>query len=145
VAIPQSLIREVAVKASIAIRTLAREPWRLIAGFVVTLAAMTVWAVVGWCTLAALGHQLPFAPLIAIVACAELMSAVPVSVQGIGVREFVFATALGVHGVSTADATLLGLLMYAQALGLTCAGGVITMVSPNVHAVVAHEGPSEIA
>lgn len=127
--VPPALVHEIATKARTALGVLARQPWRVGASFAITLAAMVVWAGVGWWTLAALGHTLPFVPLVGIIAFGELMAAIPLSVQGIGVREVALAAALGVHGVPTADATLLGLLLYGQGLLLTCTGGVVVALS----------------
>ena len=144
IAVPHA-VGDIMRKAADALTTLMRQPWRLAVSFVVTLIALTIWAGVGWWTLNALGAVLPFTPLIAIIAFGELASAIPVSVQGIGVREFVFTTALAGYGISTADATLLGLLMYGQGLLLTCIGGVVALVSRDSFVLSAAERANKLA
>ena len=144
VALPHALA-DIVRKATAAIRTLIREPWRLVVSFAVTLVALTVWAGVGWWTLQALGAPLPFPPLIAIIAFGELASAIPISVQGIGVREFVFTTALAGYGISSADATLLGLLLYGQGLGLTCVGALVALLSRDSLVLSAAERANKLA
>jgi hypothetical protein len=75
----------------------------------------------------------PVATLVSCIACAELASAVPISMQGVGVREIVFAALLGPHGISTADTTLLGLLIYAQVIVNTGIGAAVTLSSADLH------------
>lgn len=119
---PFARFGELKSKAVAAIGALAREPWRIAVALPLSVLAISLWGVTGWCTLAALGHTVPLLTLVSFVACAELASAVPISLQGVGVRELVFAAFLAPHGISPADATLLGLLMYAQSLGMMAAG-----------------------
>jgi uncharacterized membrane protein YbhN (UPF0104 family) len=130
---PGALVREVLGKARVALGNLARQPWRLAAGWCLSLVTISLWGLVGWCTLTALGHNVPLMAVLSFVACGELASAIPVTVQGVGARELVFAALLSPHGVSAADTTLLGLLMYAQVLVPAIAGALTTLT--------AHEAP----
>lgn len=129
---PPAVVREVLDKARIALGNLARQPWRLAAGWFLSVITISLWGFVGWCTLNALGHHVPLLAVVSFVACGELASAIPLTVQGVGARELVFATLLGPHNVSPADATLMGLLMYAQILVPAVAGAVATLTADDL-------------
>ena len=144
---PGALVREVIGKARVALGNLARQPWRIAAGWGLSLITISLWGVVGWCTLNALGHTVPLGTVMSFVACGELASAIPLTVQGVGARELVFASLLAPHGVAAADATLLGLLMYAQVLVPAVGGAIATVTAHELppRAIVVEENALSVA
>ncbi len=59
-----------------------------------------------------------------------LITMIPLSINGMGVREGAFVLMFGVVGISSAEALIMSLLTFAQLILIGLAGGVLYLVSP---------------
>ena len=82
-----------------------------------------------WCVARALGLEVPLGAFFLIAPAALVILLLPVSINGIGAREAVFAVLLGRHGVGLAESLAFSWVVYALLLALGVAGGVVHAVT----------------
>lgn len=90
----------------------------LISGFAYQLMVV----VAAWIASHALGINLGWAPVLAFIPVVAMAQVLPVSVNGLGLREGALVLLLGPLGVPTAQAVALGLLMYGMNLAVSLLG-----------------------
>jgi hypothetical protein len=78
-----------------------------------------------WCVAKALDLGIEPAAFLLIVPVATLLLLLPVSINGIGAREAVFAYLLGRHGISLAQAVAFSWVAYGTVLGQGLVGGLM--------------------
>jgi len=78
-----------------------------------------------WSIARALGIPVPLAAYFVIVPAVMLFAALPITMNGLGVRELGFVGLLGAQGVPTDTATVFALLAFVGTLGFAVAGGVV--------------------
>jgi uncharacterized membrane protein YbhN (UPF0104 family) len=82
-------------------------------------------AVYHWSVGRALGVQVPLAAWFVIVPTVMLFAALPITLNGLGVRELGFVGLLGAQGVPAPAATVFALLAFVGTLGFAVAGGIL--------------------
>lgn len=78
-----------------------------------TVAAFVVNYVQGWLVVRAMGLNLEFIDVVALLALASLLSLVPISVSGVGVRELLFSVIFPFLGQTAQSGVGYGLLIFA--------------------------------
>ncbi|MEZ5065344.1 MAG: lysylphosphatidylglycerol synthase transmembrane domain-containing protein [bacterium] len=92
-------------------------------GFSVALAACS--AIYHWTVARAVGIDLPAVSWFVIVPAVMLFAALPITVNGLGVRELGFVGFLSAQGVDGERATVFALLAFVGTLGFAVAGGLL--------------------
>lgn len=77
----------------------------------------------------AVGVRLPFAEFLVLFCVAVVVTAVPISISGIGVRERIWALLLAGYGYSTAQAVAFAWLLYALVLAHALAGAAVYLAA----------------
>ena len=98
-----------------------------------SLLALALWIAAVWFVAVRLGLDLPWHVLLAVVTAAELVRIVPVTIQGLGLREGAFAALLGLSGYAPESGFVLGAVAYlalSAALVLTGALGAAMLARP---------------
>jgi uncharacterized protein (TIRG00374 family) len=123
-----SLTRHLAAVATVAVDIL-RTPaaWVHIFGLSVVIHAFTVLA--AWCAARSIGAGVPIAYLFVLILPVVLVSTVPVSIAGWGVREGAMVTAFAYAGLPQGDGLAISLLFGALYLLLGIAGGAVWIFS----------------
>jgi len=85
-------------------------------------------AVYHWSIGRALGLEIPLAGWFVIVPAVMLFAALPITLNGLGVRELGFVGLLGAQGVPEDRATLFALLAFVGTLGFAVAGGALFLL-----------------
>jgi hypothetical protein len=78
-----------------------------------------------WLIGRALGLGLPVSVYFFVIPLATVVMLVPISINGIGIREGIFALLLGGYGVAQADAVALSLLAFATFFTHGVLGGLV--------------------
>lgn len=116
-----SLLRDVAA----ALTALLRDPRRLSAGAALAVAVQACTVLATVCLLGAVsadGAMLAAAALVPPIALCVLL---PVSIQGIGVRETTYVALLGMAGVASEQALAAAVLSYATTLAVSALGAAV--------------------
>jgi uncharacterized membrane protein YbhN (UPF0104 family) len=95
-----------------------------------SLAALALWLATCQFLAARLAVEISLPELLAIVAAAELVRAVPITVQGVGLREGAFAALFGIVGYAREDGFVVGTAAYlalSVALAATGAFGALML------------------
>lgn len=80
-----------------------------------------------------LGIGIPFAAYFVIVPAVMLVSSLPITLNGLGIREVGFVQLLTAQGASRADATAFALLAFLGTLGFSIAGGLLLLGGDRRH------------
>ncbi len=96
------------LRAALAIRAPARDA----ALFGWSLAALALWLVAVKFVAAQLGLDISWAALLAVLTATELVRMIPVTIQGIGLREGTFATLCGAFGYAQETGFVVGAVAY---------------------------------
>ena len=99
-------------------------PGLLAAGFVLAIGFQLLRVVAVWVAALALGMDHAFALFLYAVPSVNLITQIPISIGGVGVREAGFAALLGLAGVSLEAAVALSLLTYALSVLAVCPGAI---------------------
>jgi uncharacterized membrane protein YbhN (UPF0104 family) len=75
-----------------------------------------------WFATRALGLHLPMMALLAFTPVVAIAQVLPLSLNGLGIREGAFVLFLGPLGVSTGQAVAVGLIVYALTLAVSLLG-----------------------
>ena len=109
------------LRAALAIRTPARDAALL--GW--SLAALALWLVAVHFVATRLGLDIPWAALLVVVTTVELVRVIPVTIQGIGLREAAFATLCGAFGYPHEIGFVVGAVAYlALSVALVATGAI---------------------
>jgi glycosyltransferase 2 family protein len=109
------------LRAALAIRTFARDAALL--GW--SLAALALWLVAVHFVATRLGLEIPWAVLLVVVTTVELVRVIPVTIQGIGLREAAFATLCGAFGYAHETGFVVGAVAYLALSGAQVATGAV--------------------
>ncbi|MEZ5823258.1 MAG: lysylphosphatidylglycerol synthase transmembrane domain-containing protein [Geminicoccaceae bacterium] len=99
-------------------------PGLLAYGFVFAIGFQLLRVVAVWVGALALGMDYPFALFLYAVPSVNLITQIPISIGGVGVREASFAALLGLAGVSLEAAVAISLLTYALSILAVCPGAI---------------------
>jgi uncharacterized membrane protein YbhN (UPF0104 family) len=83
------------------------------------------WFVAGYYVGVSLSLDVPLIMFIIFLPIIEIIRMIPLTIQGIGVREGLFILFFGTVGVTNSDAVLLATLIYLMATVVGVVGGVI--------------------
>ena len=107
------------------------------------LAFQALVALVLWLVAQSIALRVPFSVLAVTLPVVLLLSAAPVSIAGLGVREGSFVLLLGQAGVSATDATLLSLMSGATFAVASLPGGVAMLAQRSVAAAQSEDREQE--
>jgi uncharacterized protein (TIRG00374 family) len=112
-----------------AFATSGRDPRAVLWGTVVGAASALLLVVVFALLAASLGLSVPSAALPGIVLITSLMTIVPLTINGLGLREAAAVWCLVVYGISPEEALAFSLLVLAVTLASSVVGGVVYVVT----------------
>ncbi len=104
---------------------LRRHPETLAGSFVISVANQLVVIAVVWFIAEGLRIQLPFTYFLILVPIITIVSMVPISINGMGLREFAFTSLFGTLGIPASSCIALGLLTSAMLVLAAVPGGII--------------------
>ncbi len=93
--------------------------------FLLSLGLSVVATIYHWAIGRSLGMPVSFAVFCVIVPAVSLFASIPITLNGIGIRELGFVELLGAQGVSREDATVFALFAFLGTLIFALAGGLI--------------------
>ncbi|MEJ7730215.1 MAG: lysylphosphatidylglycerol synthase transmembrane domain-containing protein [Polyangiaceae bacterium] len=97
----------------------------------ITVVAFAVNYLQGWLLASAIGLHFGFVDVLSLMAIASMLSLLPVSISGVGVRELFFALAFPVLGATPEAGVSYGLLVFASMHVVVAAAGFVSwMVAP---------------
>jgi uncharacterized membrane protein YbhN (UPF0104 family) len=99
-------------------------PWELIPAFAISVTLQISIAVAQFILARGIGLRIPLSVLLVAVPIGNAVASVPMTINGLGLREASYLVILGAAGVARADAVALGLLWFAA----TMAGGLTGLV-----------------
>ena len=99
-------------------------PKLLVLSLVAAIGFQLLRVVAVWVGALALGMTLPFELFLYAVPIVNLVTQIPISIGGLGLREASFAALLGLAGVSLEAAVSISLLTYALSILAVCPGAV---------------------
>ncbi|MGH8011998.1 MAG: lysylphosphatidylglycerol synthase domain-containing protein, partial [Candidatus Binataceae bacterium] len=116
-----------------------RKPFKLIPAIALSLILQLMLALAQY--VLALGLGLNISPLLfmACVPIANLLASLPITFNGLGVRETAYLVLLGMAGVSNEHAIALGLLWFASTMVAGLSGAVVFAMTETPTLVGAHE------
>ena len=120
--------RHLAAAAAIAWQIL-RAPAALVPIFVLSVAIHLMTAVAAWCAARAVGADLSLFNALILVLPVILISVVPISIAGWGVRETAMVAAFAYAGLAQADGLIVSVLFGGGLLLLGIAGGVVWLLT----------------
>ncbi len=123
-----SLTRHLAAVATVAVEIL-RAPRALVAIFSLSVLAHLLTVLAAWCAARSVGANVSLIYLLYLVLPVVLISFVPISVAGWGVREGAMVAAFTYAGLPQSDGLIISLLFGALYLMFGVAGGVIWILS----------------
>lgn len=121
------VIRPSIAEAEAAVRALLQQPARLAFGMGIALCVQLCTVIATILVTRSLGASLPPWQALAVVPMIAFTVQLPVSVQGIGVREGAYILFLGLVGVASEVALAAALLSYATTLVVSMMGGVVLL------------------
>ena len=124
-----SVTRHVAATATVAIGIL-RRPQTLGLVAIISVMSHILTALCAWCVARAVSADLSFANAIFVVLPVALISVVPISIAGWGVREGAMVTAFAYAGLPQSDGLLVSILFGVSYLLLGVLGGLVWVVGP---------------
>jgi glycosyltransferase 2 family protein len=104
-------------------------------------------AIAQWMLARGLGMSTPISLFVLIVPIANVFASLPLTLNGLGVRETAYLLLFGMAGIGKQDAIALGLLWFAATMlgGLTGAIAFVTTPTPTGHPVTAQPGTTQPA
>ena len=124
-----SVTRHLAELAGVALAIL-RSPHSFAPIFGISIAAHLLTAVAAWCAAGAINANIPFLYTVFLVPPVVLVTVVPISVAGWGVREGAMVAAFGYAGLPEDDGLVVSLLFGAGYLVMGAIGGLVWVVTP---------------
>jgi hypothetical protein len=114
-------IRRLVTSASV----VARRPGAVRRALVFSILLSTTSSVFHWAIGRSIGIQVPLPAYFVIVPAVMLVAALPITLNGLGLRELGFVGFLGAQGVPQATAAVFALLVFLGTIGWGVAGGVL--------------------
>lgn len=99
-------------------------PGLLALGLVFAIGFQLLRVVAVWVAALALGLDLPFALFVYTVPIVNLVTQIPISIGGLGVREATYAALFGLAGIAIETAVALSLLTYGLSILAVCPGAI---------------------
>ncbi len=118
-------VRAAANATNDAIESLLRDPRRLVTGAGFALMVQLCTVVATFALLRSIGADVSLGHALAVVPVIALFVLLPISVQGIGVRETTYVALFGAVGVAPELALAAALLSYATTLAVSALGGAV--------------------
>ena len=109
----------------VALRSFAQRRQALVSALVLSIALQTNVIVYHWLVAGAFGLDVPLHVFFLIIPVAIAVMMLPISINGIGVRESIFVLLLGTQGVSQEEGLAYAWLVYAFLLIQGLIGGVV--------------------
>ncbi len=122
--------RHLAAAAGIALSIL-RSPSSFIAVFGSSIIVHLLTALAAWCAARAVGADLPLLYSLYLVSPVVLLTVIPISIAGWGVREGAMVVAFGYAGLAQSDGLIVSLLFGFGYLVLGIAGGLVWVLTSN--------------
>lgn len=122
--------RHLAAAAGIAWSVL-RSPSSFVAVFGSSIVVHLLTALAAWCAARAVGADLPLLYSLYLVSPVILLTVIPISIAGWGVREGAMVVAFGYAGLSQSDGLIVSLLFGFGYLVLGIAGGLVWVLTSN--------------
>jgi uncharacterized protein (TIRG00374 family) len=104
------------------LRQIRQHPGAVLSVLLTAVAYQLTVVVAAWIGTRALGIELGWAPVMAFIPVVAMAQVVPVSVNGLGLREGALVLLLGPLGVATGQAVALGLFLYVMNLVVSLLG-----------------------
>jgi hypothetical protein len=123
-----SLTRHLVAAATVALAIL-RSPRAVGAIFGMSIAIHLMTALVGWCAARAVGAEMPLLYSLFVVPPVILVTVVPISIAGWGVREGAMVAAFAYAGLAQSDGLIVSLLFGAGFLVVGCIGGLVWILT----------------
>ncbi len=123
-----SATRHLAAVATVAVDIL-RTPRAFVPIFALSALIHLLTVLTAWCAARAVGANVPIHYLLFLVLPVVLISIVPISIAGWGVREGAMVAAFAYAGLPQSDGLIISLLFGAMFLALGAAGGVVWVLS----------------
>ena len=123
-----SVTRHLAAVATVAVEIL-RTPRSLIPIFGLSVLIHILTVLTAWCAARAVGANVPIHYLLFLVLPVVLISIVPISIAGWGVREGAMVAVFAYAGLPQSDGLIISLLFGAMYLALGAAGGLVWVLS----------------
>ena len=120
--------RHLAAAAGIAM-SLLRSPSSLIAVFSSSIIVHLLTALAAWCAARAVGADLPLLYSLYLVSPVVLLTVIPISIAGWGVREGAMVVAFGYAGLAQSDGLIVSLLFGFGYLVLGIVGGLVWVLT----------------
>jgi uncharacterized membrane protein YbhN (UPF0104 family) len=124
-----TLTRHLADLASVAL-VISHSPRSFVPPFAVSVLIHLLTALAAWCAAVAIGAQVPILYALFLVPPVVLLTVIPISIAGWGVRESAMVTAFGYAGLPQSDGLLISLLFGASSLVLGVVGGLTWIATP---------------
>jgi uncharacterized protein (TIRG00374 family) len=122
--VPQSVMRKLDNLSSTLLR-LSQKPSVLAATLSISLVCLVIVVAVYWALIVGLGIAAPLEAVIVVVPLVTAITSLPISINGIGLREGAFVYFLSRYGVSASDAMAASLGVFALIVGFGLLGGVV--------------------
>jgi uncharacterized membrane protein YbhN (UPF0104 family) len=121
--------RHLAELAGVALAILRSPRW-FVPMFGTSILVHLLTALAAWCAAAAVSAPLPLLYAVFLVPPVLLVTVVPISIAGWGVREGAMVAAFGYAGLPQSDGLLISLLFGASYLAMGALGGLIWLATP---------------
>jgi glycosyltransferase 2 family protein len=128
--------RHLAAAANVALSIL-RSPSSLVAVFGLSIVIHMLAAVAAWCAARAVGADLPLLYSLYLVPPVILLTVIPISIAGWGVREGAMVVAFGYAGLAQSDGLIVSLLFGFGYLVLGIVGGLVWVLTSSGNNAVA--------
>jgi uncharacterized membrane protein YbhN (UPF0104 family) len=114
--------------------------WQIVWGVILSLLSnlcgwITVWLIAG-----KIGITIELWKVIAAAIPIYFAGMIPISINGIGVQEFLYIGTFGIFGVSSAEAAMLGILIRLLYLLSVLPGGILIIINPSIRTRIFHPG-----
>jgi hypothetical protein len=119
-------------RAADAVELLRRHPLALVRVLLASLVFQVASIALTWVVALAFGIEVPFLACLALVPLVWVVTMLPISLGGVGLREASFAYLFGAIGLSIEQSLLLSLGTWAALLFIGAIGGVIFLFDPPV-------------
>jgi glycosyltransferase 2 family protein len=102
-----------------------RQPWRVLPAILLSMLLQAILALCQYVLALGLGLHLPFTIFLLIVPVSGVLASLPVTLNGLGLRETAYLYLFGMAGVSRDTAIALGLLFFAATMANGLLGGLV--------------------
>lgn len=126
--LPGARLRSMVETVALEVAALERTGGLLLRLILVSLAGHLIGTTSIWFLALAMGIELPFLSAIAVFATAFLVSAIPISIAGWGLREGAMVIGLGLIGIAPGEAALLSIIFGLLLLAFGLLGGLLWLL-----------------